>query len=180
MQEYSKDAASGTRIGHGEVRVYRGTGVSRGVRRTTWERSLKNWELQIPCFKEFFWGRNTLKLVPASLPHALGYACTFYAPTSPPPNAYDQKTVLSGMALGDIWKATKEYLNQRGTKTRVFRVLFRAPFLPPFSPHFSPLFPLQALFTLPPLPPLHLPLFPPFFDSREKLRFRYPSDLGTL
>ena len=27
-------------FGHGEVRVYRGTGVSRGVRRTTWERSL--------------------------------------------------------------------------------------------------------------------------------------------
>ena len=27
------------KVGHGEVRVYRGTGVSRGVRRTTWERS---------------------------------------------------------------------------------------------------------------------------------------------
>ena len=73
-------------VGHGEVRVYRGTGVSRGVRRTTWDRSLKNWELQIPCFEEFFWGGNTLGLVPASLPHTLGYACTFYAPTSPPPN----------------------------------------------------------------------------------------------
>ena len=67
-------------FGHGEVRVYRGTGVSHGVRRTTWERSLKNWELQIPCFQGFFWARNTLGLVPASLPHALGYACTFYAP----------------------------------------------------------------------------------------------------
>ena len=42
-------------------------------------------ELQIPCFEEFFWGGNTLGLVPASLPHALGYACTFYAPTSPSP-----------------------------------------------------------------------------------------------
>ena len=71
--------------GHGEVWVYRGTGVSRGVRRTAWERSLENWELQIPCFEEFFWGGNTLGLVPASLPHALGYACTFYTPTSPPP-----------------------------------------------------------------------------------------------
>ena len=67
-------------LGHGEVRVHRGTGVSRRVRRTTWESSLQNWELQIPCFEEFFWGRNTLGLVPASLPHALGYACTFYAP----------------------------------------------------------------------------------------------------
>ena len=72
-------------VGHGEVRVYLGTGVSRRVRRTTWESSLKNWEFQIPCFEEFFWGGNTLGLVPASLPHALGYACTFYAPTSPPP-----------------------------------------------------------------------------------------------
>ena len=34
-----------------EVRVYRGTGVSREVRRTNWERSLKNWGLQIyACF----------------------------------------------------------------------------------------------------------------------------------
>ena len=72
-------------VGHGEVRVYRGTGVSRGVRPTTWERSLKNWELQISCFEEFWGGENVLGLVPASLPHTLGYACTFYDPTSPPP-----------------------------------------------------------------------------------------------
>ena len=50
-------------------------------------------------------------------------------------------------------KATKEYLNQRGTKIRVFRACCRTPFLPPFCPHFSPLFPLQALCILaPPLP----------------------------
>ena len=73
-----------TAIGHGEVRVYRGTGVSRGVRRTTWERSLKNWELHISCFEELLGGENVLGLVPASLPDTLGYACTFYAPTSPP------------------------------------------------------------------------------------------------
>ena len=69
----------------GSTGVQRCTGVSRGVRRTTWERSLKNWELQIPCFEEFLGGENVLGLVPASLPHTLGYACTFYAPTSPPP-----------------------------------------------------------------------------------------------
>ena len=51
--------------------------------RTTWERSLKKWELQIPCFEEFFWGGNTLGLVPSSRPRSLGYACTLYAPTSP-------------------------------------------------------------------------------------------------
>ena len=65
--------------------MYRGTGVSRGVRRTTWERSLKIWELQIACSEEFLGGENILGLVPASLPHTLGHACTFYAPTSPPP-----------------------------------------------------------------------------------------------
>ena len=65
--------------------MYRATGVSRGVQRTTWERSLKNWELHISCFEEFLGGENVLGLVPASLPHTLGYACIFYAPTSPPP-----------------------------------------------------------------------------------------------
>ena len=59
------------------------------------------------------------------------------------------------------WKATKDYLNQRGTKIRVFRVCFRASFLPPFFLHFPPLFPLQALFTLPPLlPSFTSPLLP--------------------
>ena len=66
--------------------MHRGTGVSRGVRRATWERSLKVWELQIFCFEEFLGGEAALGLVPASLPHTLVYACTFYAPTSPPPN----------------------------------------------------------------------------------------------
>ena len=77
---------------HGEVRVYRGTGVSRGVRRTTWERSLKKWELQISCLEEFLGGGNVLGLFPASLPHTLGYACTFYAPTSPPPSSIERRT----------------------------------------------------------------------------------------
>ena len=90
----SKKDNKGQKIGHGEVRVYRGTGVSRGVRRTTWDRSLKNWEPQIPCFEEFFWVGNTLGLVPASIPHTLGYACTFYAPTSPPPKKEGQVQIV--------------------------------------------------------------------------------------
>ena len=77
------------------------------------------------------------------------------------------------------WKVTKEYLNHKGTKIRVFRGHFRAPFLPPFFPHFSPLFPLQGLFTLPPLLPSSPPQNPPVFTP-GKLRFMYPSDLGTL
>ena len=80
----------------------------------------------------------------------------------------------------ESWKATKEYLNQRGTKIRVFRVFFRPPFLPPFLPYLSPLFPLQALFTLPPRLPSSPPPFSKFFLTPGKLRFRYPSDLGTL
>ena len=39
-----------------------------------------------------------------------------------------------------ILEGIKEYLNQRGTKIRVFRVLFRTPLLPPFSPRFPPSF----------------------------------------
>ena len=77
---------SGIIFGDGEVRVYRGTGVSCRVRRTTGEGSRKNWELQIPCFEEFWGGENVLGLVPASLPHTLGYACTFLRPHFPSPN----------------------------------------------------------------------------------------------
>ena len=72
-----------------------------------------------------------------------------------------------------IWKATKEYLNQRGTKIRVFRVCFRTPFLPPLFPHFFPLFPLQALCILAPLLPSSPPPSRPLFWLPEK------SDLGT-
>ena len=75
-------------------------------------------------------------------------------------------TLPRNFSLRVFCKDTKEYLNQRGTKiSRVFRVCFRPPFLPPFFPHFSHLFPLQALFTLPPLlPSSPPPLSPPFFD----------------
>ena len=73
------------------------------------------------------------------------------------------------------WKATKEYLNQRGTNIRVFRVCFWAPFLPPFSLVFSPLFPLTGPCTLSHLfSPLDLPLYPPFFDSRKTPWFSLP------
>ena len=69
---------------------------------------------------------------------------------------------------------TKEYLNHRGTKIRVFRVCCWAPFL-----IFPPSFPFRpcslshhfSLFTSP---------FNPPFLTPGKLRFRYPSDLGTL
>ena len=37
------------------------------------------------CFEEFFRGGNTLGFVPASLPHTLGYACTFLRPHFPSP-----------------------------------------------------------------------------------------------
>ena len=78
------------------------------------------------------------------------------------------------------WKATKEYLHQRGTRIRVFRVCVRTPFLPPFFPHFSPLFPLQAPCILAPLLPSSPPPFIPPFLAPGKVRFRYPSDLVVL
>ena len=68
-----------------EVRVYPAE-----CGETTWERSLKNWELQIPCFEEFWGGEHVLGLVPASVPHTLGYACTFYAPPISRPNLSPQ------------------------------------------------------------------------------------------
>ena len=68
---------------------------------------------------------------------------------------------------GEIWKATKDYLNQRGTKIRVFRVCFRTPFLPPFFPHFSPSFPFRPCAFSYHFSPLHLPLHPSFFGSRK-------------
>ena len=40
----------------------------------------QKWELQIPRFENLFGVGNTLGLVPSSLPHTLGYACTLYAP----------------------------------------------------------------------------------------------------
>ena len=39
----------------------------------------------------------------------------------------------------NLWKATKEYLNQRGTKIRVFLSALTGPFPPTLFPSFSPL-----------------------------------------
>ena len=61
---------------HRKVRVY-------PVEPTTWERSLKRWELHIPDLDGLCWGGNTSGLVPSSLPQILGYAYTLYAPTLP-------------------------------------------------------------------------------------------------
>ena len=61
-----------------------------------------------------------------------------------------------------------------GYQNQSFSSVPSGPFPPTLFPSLFPLFPLQALFTLPPL----LPSSPP--DSNGKLRFRYPSDLGTL
>ena len=69
--------------------------------------------------------------------------------------------------INAIWKDTKEYLNHRGTKIRVFQVCFWAPFLPPFCPY-SPLsFPFKPCSLSHHFSPLHLPLYPLFFDSRK-------------
>ena len=54
------------------------------------------------------------------------------------------------------WKATKEYLNQRGTKIRVFRAL-----LGPFPSFFPPLSPLGPVHSPTTFPLLTSPLSPP-------------------
>ena len=80
----------------------------------------------------------------------------------------DQSWLSAGwLEASDNWKATKEYLNQRGTKIRVSRVCFRTPFLPPFSPRFSPSFPFRPCAFSHHFSPLHLPLHPPFCGSRK-------------
>ena len=85
------------------------------------------------------------------------------------------------------WKATKEYLNQRATKIRVFSSAFSGPFPPTLFPSCSPHFPLQALFTLPPLLPSSPPPFPSDSVKRHLSRrhlsvlnflFNYISDGG--
>ena len=45
----------------------------------------KNGNSKSLVLKTLFIGGNTLGLVPSSLPHTLGYACTLYAPSSPHP-----------------------------------------------------------------------------------------------
>ena len=79
----------------------------------------------------------------------------------------------------DFWQATKEYLNQRGTKIRVFLVLFCALFLPPFSPHFPPSFPFKPCSLFHNFSPLNLPLFPPFLTP-GKLRFSELFAIGPV
>ena len=85
-------------VGHGEVRVYRGTGVSRGVRRATWERSLKMWELQIPCFEEFLWGGT---LWDSSLPVSLTLWDTpaLFTPPLPLPQVWQKSDEKSDRSV---------------------------------------------------------------------------------
>ena len=80
------------------------------MRRTTWERSLKIWELQISCFEEFLGGENVVGLVPAGLPNTLGYACTFCAPTSPPPTLSFHSLLFSVLPRKNL-KFTKDFLS---------------------------------------------------------------------
>ena len=66
------------------------------------------------------------------------------------------------------WKATKEYLNQRGYQNRSFSSVFFGPLPPPLFPSFSPLFPPSGPVHSATTSPLFTsPLFPPFFVSRK-------------
>ena len=88
-----------------------------------------------------------------------------------------RNTSLYVVAQVKTEKATKEYLNHRGTKIRLFRVRFRALFLPPFFPLF---------FSLPPPPspsgPVHSPTTSLLFASPWSPLFLLPekSDLVSV
>ena len=79
-------------IGHGKARVYRGTGVSRGVQPTIWERSLKFGSSSYPFFWRLFLGRKHRGTRPCQCPSHFGIRLYFlYAPTSPPLSKICQK-----------------------------------------------------------------------------------------
>ena len=82
---------------------------------------------------------------------------------------------MPAVALPELrfWRVTKEYLNHKGTKIRVFRVRFRTPLLPRFFHHFPPSFPFRPCALSHHSSPLHLPIYPPPFWVLEN------SDLGT-
>ena len=88
-------------------------------------------------FEEFFWGGNTLGLVPSSLPHIVGYASTLYAPTSPLPS-------YSGKQYG--------FLKQAQATLRAKK----QPRAPPKNPRRSPANPLRHSPAGPPEPPQKL------------------------
>ena len=89
---------------------------------------------------------------------------------------WQREHVMDDFVPNHTWKATKEYLNQRGAKIRVFRACFRAPFLPPFFPHFPPSFPFRPCDS-PTTSPLCTSPCTPLFLAPGKVRFRYPSDV---
>ena len=67
-------------------------------------------------------------------------------------------------------KGDKEYLNQRGTKSEFFECTFGPLSSHPFSLISPPFFPLQALFTLPPLLPSTPPPRSPLFQKNPRVR----------
>ena len=69
----------------GEVGVDRGTGVSRAMRRNLGRDPSKIGSSKSLVLKSFPREGTLWDSSPLVTPHTLGYACTFYAPTSPPP-----------------------------------------------------------------------------------------------
>ena len=77
------------------------TGVERygcipGVGRPTWERSLKKWELQIPCFKAFFLGREHFGTRPP------GEMAARNLTKSPRPIPYPRGPLNGGVSNGGV------------------------------------------------------------------------------
>ena len=77
-------------------------------------------------------------------------------------------------------KMLQRGFRSRGTKIRVLGCAFGPLSSHPFSLIFPPSFSFKPCSLSHHFSPLHHPPFIPLFVTPGKLRFRYPSDLGTL
>ena len=108
-----------TLFGHGEVRVYRGTGVSCGVRRTTWERSQKIGSSKSLVLKSF-WVERTLWDSSLLVSLTLWDAPVLFTPPLPLPKTLQNKGFrtlrrlnFGGESSPEVW-AYREGLEGQG------------------------------------------------------------------
>ena len=87
--------------------------------------------------------------------------------------------LLQQWPTASSWKATKEYLNQRVPKSEFFECAFGPLSSHPFPSFLPPLSPSGPVHSRTTSPLFTSPFIPPFL-APGKVRFRYPSDLGTL
>ena len=94
--------------------------------------TLETWRLKVPNSRFALHGLAPHKFMVCALflPLIRGL-CAFFRPLLTPVSAF-----FAILSVHNFWKATKEHLNQRGTKTEFFEGLFGPLSSHPFSPHF--------------------------------------------